>query len=254
MTYYEELGISPSANAAEIELAYQRIAQLLQRQQSEDKLRIFADAQLRRIEQMVSVLRDPVQRRQYDESLRSPQMEVLRPVVPKPVVRRRAVWVGASRPMPATTRREASLWAALFMFPLLGAGWFWYSNQTTPPIGQRVQTLSEALPQASVRESTPDPDEFNQFVRKSKELSGGWRATLPAATASGTPPTCQVEIQDEHGIVSGKVRFSHWPHAAKESFEFEFRGPVRTDISEFSWRTPDGSSGMLQLDQFAPNL
>jgi DnaJ domain len=70
MNYYEELGVSRSASIAEIRQAYKSLVRVLHPdQQQEEDLRRVSELQLRRLNHMLQVLSDPLQRRQYDLGL-----------------------------------------------------------------------------------------------------------------------------------------------------------------------------------------
>lgn len=70
MNYYEELAIEPSAGQDEILKSHKRLTRILHPDlHPEPALRLLADIQMRRLNALVEVLSDPVQRRQYDHSL-----------------------------------------------------------------------------------------------------------------------------------------------------------------------------------------
>jgi DnaJ domain len=70
MNYYEELGVGRSASIAEIRQAYKALVRVLHPdQQQEENLRRLSELQLLRLNHMLQMLTDPVQRRQYDLSL-----------------------------------------------------------------------------------------------------------------------------------------------------------------------------------------
>lgn len=70
MNYYEELGVSRSASTAEIRQAYKALVRLLHPdQQQEKELKRLSELQLRRLNHLLEVLSDPLQRRQYDLGL-----------------------------------------------------------------------------------------------------------------------------------------------------------------------------------------
>lgn len=63
MTYYHELGVSPSASAEEIGHAYREKARLLHPDQhQEEGLQRAAERQMKRMNRVVAVLSDPVER------------------------------------------------------------------------------------------------------------------------------------------------------------------------------------------------
>lgn len=70
MNYYEELGLPQSATLEQIQEAYRSLAIVLHpdRQQTQG-LKSIADHQMRRLNGIISVLKDPVARWRYDASL-----------------------------------------------------------------------------------------------------------------------------------------------------------------------------------------
>ena len=84
MTFYEELGITQRATDAEIRRAYKRLTLLLHPDQQQDpEMRSLAEGQMRRLNEMVAVLGDPEERRNYDLSLRANAL-VVRQMPPMP--------------------------------------------------------------------------------------------------------------------------------------------------------------------------
>ena len=71
MNYYEQLGITPTADADEIRRAHRRLAKVYHpdaRADSENQQR--AEAQMQRVNAIVKVLSNPQSRLQYDEQLK----------------------------------------------------------------------------------------------------------------------------------------------------------------------------------------
>jgi len=70
MDYYEELGLSRTTSLDEIRHAYRQFARLIHPdQQPDEHLRRLAEIQMKRLNQILEVLTDAVQRREYDRSL-----------------------------------------------------------------------------------------------------------------------------------------------------------------------------------------
>jgi curved DNA-binding protein CbpA len=70
MNYYEELGIRQDAPLEEIRQAYKLLARLLHPDgQPEARLKAMGECQMRRLNEILAILTDPMKRRQYDESL-----------------------------------------------------------------------------------------------------------------------------------------------------------------------------------------
>ena len=70
MDHYEELGIERSASVAEIRQAYRRLMQLLHPDHcGDDSSRRLAELQTKRLNAILAVLTDPVERQRYDREL-----------------------------------------------------------------------------------------------------------------------------------------------------------------------------------------
>lgn len=70
MTYYDELGLNPTASPDEIHRAFRRLTKLLHPdRQQEEATKALAEAQMRRAIHVFKVLSDPLQRSAYDASL-----------------------------------------------------------------------------------------------------------------------------------------------------------------------------------------
>jgi curved DNA-binding protein CbpA len=70
ITFYEELGVDPTASAEEIHDAFRALVRLLHPdQQTDPLLKVIAEKQMRKMNQVYAVLSDPDRRRRYDETL-----------------------------------------------------------------------------------------------------------------------------------------------------------------------------------------
>ncbi len=100
MTYYEELGISQSAETEEIRQAHRRVARLFHPDQIQNEdLRRMAELQMKRLNELCAVLCDPHRRLQYDLSLAARKLDH-RSAPPKSAVTgflsREPVWIAGA--------------------------------------------------------------------------------------------------------------------------------------------------------------
>lgn len=70
ITFYEELGVDPTASPDEIHNAFRALVRLLHPdQQTDPLLKVIAEKQMRKMNRIYAVLSDPERRRRYDETL-----------------------------------------------------------------------------------------------------------------------------------------------------------------------------------------
>ena len=96
MTYYEELGLYPGATEAAIKTSYKRLTLLLHPDQHLDpEIRALADTQMKRLNEIVSVLTNPEKRKYYDNTLLENSVSVLHnpPVPPLFWLRANRGWI-----------------------------------------------------------------------------------------------------------------------------------------------------------------
>lgn len=146
MSYYEELGIEPTAGPSEIRAAYKRLARLLHPDQQSDKeLRLLAENQMRRLNLIYETLMDPRKRGAYDR-----------------------IWSGAVAPRGVFHRnpwlREAALFAA---GGALAAALVWVAPGRTPAAAPAPPpaALREPPPRLPPRAETFDPSEVTRLLR-----------------------------------------------------------------------------------------
>jgi hypothetical protein len=138
MNYYEELGIRQDAAIEEIRQAYKLLARLLHPDgQPDTRLKAMAECQMRRLNEMLTVLTDPQKRRQYDESLSSSPKAALDWAPPPPVP-------------PAYGYQLAHFGLRHWFWVLIGLAvvgvGLWCMEQTAPEAAQVVPKHNGAVP------------------------------------------------------------------------------------------------------------
>lgn len=116
MTYYELLGVSQTASDNEVRAAYRRMARATHPDMHGDA----AAHRMAQVNEAWRVLRDPAQRRHYDDTLRPASAPRVTPSVPQPVVRQ-VVVVPPSGPARFPWRLMAGMAALGSVVVLVGA-------------------------------------------------------------------------------------------------------------------------------------
>ena len=110
MNYYEELGIRQDASVEEIRQAYKQLARILHPDgQPDPALRAMSEIQMKRLNEIVTILVSPRQRVEYDYTLAGPARPAGAPA-----------WVAPVRRRPGFPPGSAQPWSALIL-----KYWFW---------------------------------------------------------------------------------------------------------------------------------
>ncbi|MBI3693594.1 MAG: J domain-containing protein, partial [Acidobacteria bacterium] len=138
MTYYEELALAATATTKEIRQAYRDLARLLHPdRQRDEKLRLVAECQMKRLNEVVAVLTDRNKRKQYDASLQTGRGGI-------PADRSAAIVAAAGPPeggaQPSRFRRGVTgRWAWVFIAAagLVSTLWYFTSATAAKPEARR---------------------------------------------------------------------------------------------------------------------
>ncbi len=154
MTYYEELGLTPTASADEIRHAYKNLVRILHPDpHSDETLRSLAELQMKRLNAIYAVLSDPAQRRAYDLAFEAAPGEPLRPRAAAPGRGRRG-WRGFL--LDSSDLRFAA-WLAAGCVVLLGIVWLLTESRTPRVLPRRGAGAPPAGPIGVGTPAAPAP-------------------------------------------------------------------------------------------------
>ncbi|MBI4873889.1 MAG: J domain-containing protein [Acidobacteria bacterium] len=190
MDHYQEFGLSPSATADEIRQAHKKLARLLHPDQFQDAaLRLVAEMQMKRINEIFAVLADRGRRRSYDLSL-----------LAKPAARAR-YWALAGWAVAALVSLSW-LVASLTVSPPARAG----ARQAAPPV---VVAAEKPRPMVVEPPAVPSPPPRPEAKRASPSPAPPLQA-VPLAETVASPPA--VESPPPIPIaVRGAAETLSWP-------------------------------------------
>jgi hypothetical protein len=283
MDYYEELGVHRVAQVEEIRRAWRNLARLLHPdQQQEEGLRLLAEKQMKRLNEICAVLTDPVERLRYDRSLAA-----LPP--PRPPVRPRPNWmlaaalaviaIAAAVLYPGRTARHTAS-----REPASVAGAVALSTPTPvrrhttrrgdppAPLPRRQESAStkalvvpvEPPPeiQATIPDPPPSPDLPSAALAQPAQepapgIAGAWFYAPPKSSPETTllylPEFIEMFVSESAGAIHGRYRARYKvgdrPISGDVRFSFEGRrldGPV-----VLVWTGSEGASGEIRLKLLA---
>jgi hypothetical protein len=162
ITFYEELGLAPSASPEEIRDAFRLNVRLLHPdQQTDPQLKEIAETQMRKLNRIYAILSDPDRRRDYDDMLDEE--------FPTPLI--------MDSPSPGLRKLAARLaWAGAIV---ISAGvLMWLASENTP--GVQSRGLDPATSAGAPSNGFPDTPSTPQFGDSAPEVSQ-LRAALRAA-------------------------------------------------------------------------
>ncbi len=219
VNYYEELGVREDTSVEEIRQGYRKLARLLHPDGHTDEvLKISADRQMQRLNEMLAILTDPSRRQEYDLSLHGP-MRVMAPDPARPArVTGRFAPIGEAGFLHFVVRN--SFWI-LIGTVLAGCGlWLVLSRPQDPEVVQQSRrrpsevtvtgpaailpevperTISKArkTPAAPSEESVPlraqTPPQPSGIDTNDNSLVAGSRDQLEVPPRPEQPPAAQAE-------------------------------------------------------------
>ena len=282
MDYYEELGVHRMAEVEEIRRAWRNLARLLHPdQQQEEGLRLLAEKQMKRLNEICAVLTNPVERLRYDRSLAGA-------LPPPPLGGLRSNWKPA---------------AALAVIVVAAA--VLYPRRTPPHIASRVPTgvagpaavstptpvrrhaghrgdapapterRQEPAPASSVLISVdpppeipatspdpPPPDLPSAALAQPAEepaasIAGAWfyaaPKTSPATTLLYPPEFIEAFITESAGAIRGRyrARYKVGDRPISGDINFSFEGRPQDGPVVLAWTGSEGASGQIRLKLLA---
>ncbi len=221
LNYYEEFGVGPNASTEEIRRAYKILARLLHPDaQFDENLRVAADREMKRLNEMLGVLTDPRRRREYDGALRGAMHATFartpRRVAPVPAD-------GAWRQM------AARYWYAILIAATCIAGWIAYALAASPP-------------------------EFAPAERAARhESAGGSPFRGRWSSPEDDPGRVECVLDEEAEVIRGTVRVRDG-NPARPDVNLEVSGAPRSARSaRMAWTAGDGAAGVIDLTLESPD-
>jgi len=283
MDYYEELGVHRVAEVEEIRRAWRNLARLLHPdQQQEEGLRLLAEKQMKRLNEICAVLTDPVERLRYDRSLlralpprRAPAgrrpnwMPALAlaaiAVAAAALYPRRATTHTASRPSPAVAGPAA-------LSTPKPAQWHPARADAPAPLRRHQEpALAKTLPISvepppEIPATSPDPPPppglpsaalAQPAPEPAPTIAGAWfyapPKTSPGTTLLYPPEFIEVFITESAGAIHGRyrARYRVGDRPISGAVQFSFEGLRQDGPTVLVWTGSEGASGEIRLKLLA---
>jgi len=181
VTYYEELGVSPAASVEEIRESYKQLARLLHPDTLRDeRSRLVAECQMKRLNSVYETLTHPERRRAYDQTIGFSAPDPL--LLPEDAAERVSRWAW----LVGKLRGPDGAWIGAGAIVVLMIAWT-LADSSGRPLAARVieppEDLRPAVPAREVenrttRGSTPVDSQVQQLRRQVEELSEERAAAL----------------------------------------------------------------------------
>ena len=284
MDYYEELGVHRVAEVEEIRRAWRNLARLLHPdQQQEEGLRLLAEKQMKRLNEICAVLTDPVERLRYDRSL----VGALPPPPPRAGVR--PTWTLAAalaviavaaavlyprRTPPRTASREPAGVAGPVAVSTPTPGRRHHARrgdapapfqrQQAPAPAKALPVLVEPPPEipATSPDPPPPPDLLSAPLAQPAEepaasIAGAWfyapPKTSPGTTQLYPPEFIEAFITESAGSIHGRyrARYKVGDRPISGDVRFSFEGRPQDGPVVLEWTGSGGASGQIRLKLLA---
>jgi hypothetical protein len=288
MDYYEELGVPPSAPAEEIRRAWRNLARLLHPDQQQDEnLRVLAEAQMKRLNEICATLTDAAERRRYDQRL-------LAAPPPRPRVDPQKIRVLAevlvccviaafclqrqSSPPPAAGPRQAPAVAIPVAAapatvreaprrkvrgvsrdpapepepPLVLERVAPVAVEPPPKLSSAAPAVPPAIPLAAqpapALNAPPEPEE-----KPPRGMAGAWfyapQRPASGATVMYPPEFIEAFITESEETLHGRyrARYKVGDRPISGDVQFSFEGAKTDGCAVLSWVGPNGAAGEVRL-------
>ncbi len=203
MNYYEEFGLEPGASTEEVRQVYRMLVRVLHPDaQPDPQLRVVAERQMMRLNDIFATLTDPQKRRAYDETLR---ISAKLPSMGRGAMRRPGLMAEGRRPMvilpieqPAWRPVAVRHWFCILIAGtclVTGIAWYGVPRSATAeavptlPAEAVAGTVDASAPIVTDRRTGPIPRPVNQSSASRRKSVRRLSAPEPAMAPHFAAPT-----------------------------------------------------------------